>query len=114
VSRVGSRRDVGKFSFANRTGREWNSFPQELVELEKSRHFRNAITRYTYIHKESMRLVRGFQPQTQILFITYICNTGMFLCVCMVLFYYVCIHIMYVHKTVHTFDQHFIVDGDIG
>jgi hypothetical protein len=28
---VGSRRDVGKYSFANRTGREWNSLPQEMV-----------------------------------------------------------------------------------
>jgi hypothetical protein len=43
VARVGSRRDVGKFSFVNRTGREWNSLPKELVELEKSGQFRNAI-----------------------------------------------------------------------
>jgi hypothetical protein len=35
VARVGSRRDVGRFSFANRTGKEWSSLPQELVELEK-------------------------------------------------------------------------------
>jgi hypothetical protein len=34
VERVGSRRDVGKFSFAKRTGREWNSLPQEW-RLEK-------------------------------------------------------------------------------
>jgi predicted alpha/beta hydrolase family esterase len=43
VIRVGSKRDVGKYSYANRTGREWNSFPQELVELEKRGHFRTAI-----------------------------------------------------------------------
>jgi hypothetical protein len=48
VERVCSRRDVGKYSFANRTGREWNSLPQELVELEKRGHFRSAIiNRYT-------------------------------------------------------------------
>jgi hypothetical protein len=35
VEIVGSKRDVGKYSFANRTGREWNStLPQELSELE--------------------------------------------------------------------------------
>jgi hypothetical protein len=33
VARVGSRRDVGKFSFVNRTGREWNSLPQDLGEF---------------------------------------------------------------------------------
>jgi hypothetical protein len=43
VERVGSRRDVRKYSFANRTGSEWNSLPQELAELEKRRHFRSAI-----------------------------------------------------------------------
>jgi hypothetical protein len=43
VERVGSRRDVGKYSFVNRTGREWNSLPQELAELEKRGHFRSAI-----------------------------------------------------------------------
>jgi hypothetical protein len=47
VARVGSRRDVEKFSFVNRSGREWNSLPQEMVELEQSGQFRNAITRYT-------------------------------------------------------------------
>jgi hypothetical protein len=47
VARVGSRRDVGKFSFANRTGRKWNYLPQELVELDKNGQFRKAITRYT-------------------------------------------------------------------
>jgi hypothetical protein len=42
VARVGSRRDVGKFSFANRTPTSspfqlpsGNSLPQELVEIEK-------------------------------------------------------------------------------
>jgi hypothetical protein len=45
VERVGSRRDVGKYSFANRAGREWNSLPQEV---EKRGHFRSAIiNRYT-------------------------------------------------------------------
>jgi hypothetical protein len=43
VERVGSRRDVGKYSFANRMGREWNFLPQELAELEKRGHFRSAI-----------------------------------------------------------------------
>jgi hypothetical protein len=48
VERMGSRRDVGKYSFANRTGREWNSLAQELAELEKRGHFRSAIiNRYT-------------------------------------------------------------------
>jgi hypothetical protein len=33
--RVGSMRDVGKFSFAIRTGRDYSLSQQELVELEK-------------------------------------------------------------------------------
>jgi hypothetical protein len=48
LARVGRRRrDEGKFSFDNRTVREWNSLPQELVEIEKNGHLRCAINSYT-------------------------------------------------------------------